>query len=158
MIAISQTHAQKEFNTTASNLNLSKSNVNRLVYQNDIIGSKNAAKLLSDLELFGTTDPTVLKFWLDSNISKYGPKASQINQISVFNFRQYADCTQCQKVCRGRCWDEPGSDCKCINPPSEPNLRTTDSAKAGFIVFLYNQPLSESQALSMTMSSIQNMR
>lgn len=151
------TNAQKSMAIQTANLNLSKSNINRLVYPGTNFSSANAKNLLLELENLHTTDQEKMKMWLTNNFKRFSTGSGEIKQIFVFNLRQYEDCTNCKKFCKGRCVQDPGADCVCISH-SEPNLRTTDKSPVGFVVFLYPTELDESKALDMSMNAIQNIR
>ncbi|MGB4837879.1 MAG: hypothetical protein WBP08_02690 [Saprospiraceae bacterium] len=152
-----QTNAQKSMAIQTSNLNLSKSNINRLIYPGTNFSSANAKNLLLELEKLHTTDQEKMKMWLTNNFRRFSNGSGEMKQIFVFSLRKFEDCTNCKKFCKGRCVQDPGADCVCISH-SEPNLRTTDTSPSGFMVFLYANELDESKALEMSMSVIQNIR
>ncbi len=104
-----------------------------------------------------TIDQEKMKMWLTNNFRRFSTGSSEIKQIFVFRLRKHEDCTNCKKFSKSKCIQDPGADCVCISH-SEPNLRTTDSSPAGFMVFLYATELTESKALEMSMNVIQNIR
>src|SRR4030095_3970932 len=123
--------AQKNETVLTSNLNLSKSNINRLVYSGNMVTSTNAQSLLTDFEKANLPDEAAMKTWLAANFKRYSINPDQVKEVFIFSGRQYADCTDCKKTCKGRCVQDPGSDCVCMyhNPPSDPNLRTAQPDK-----------------------------
>lgn len=127
--------AQKSMTPLTSNLNMSKSNINRLIYPGTLLTPVNAQAMVADLDKLNAPDEAGLKTWLAANFKRYGVEPDQIKQIAIYNSRQFADCTICKKHCKGRCVQDPGSDCVCMYK-SEPNLRATEPAQAGRIVFI----------------------
>lgn len=144
-----QLFSQKGQVTMTANLNLSKSNINRLIYPGNILSPAKAQSLLADLEKANPPDEAAQKTWLAANFKRFGIAPEQIKEIFFFAGRQYADCTSCMKSCKGRCVQDPGSDCVCVyhNPPSEPNLRTTQSEKSFTIIFLSAGMMEEATAM-----------
>jgi hypothetical protein len=126
--------AQKTPAILASNLNLSKSNINRLIYPGNLLTPANAQALLADLDKINPPDEAGLKTWLAANFKRFGIEPGQIKQMVIFNGKQFADCTICKQNCKGRCVKDPGSDCVCMYT-SEPNLRVTDQSRPIKIIY-----------------------
>lgn len=55
----------------ASNLNLSKSNVNRLTYSTGILSAAQAKAMLDDLDAIGPMDEEQTKMWLEANYRRF---------------------------------------------------------------------------------------
>jgi len=148
--------SQKGQVTLTSNLNLSKSNINRLIYPANMLTSANAQSLLVELEKINPPDEAGKKMWLAANFKRFGMEPDQIKQIFFFSGRQYADCTSCKKSCKGRCVQDPGADCVCVytNPPSEPNLRMAQTEKPLTIIFLSTGMMEEAAAMELVSSTI----
>lgn len=146
--------AQKSPAPLTSNLNLSKSNINRLIYPAPLLTAANAQRLLADLEKINPPDEAGLKTWLVANFKRFGIQQDQVKQIVIYSSRQFSDCTICEKNCKGRCVQDPGSDCVCIHK-SEPNLRTTETVKPGTVIYLSLSPVDEAGALDLISNTIQ---
>lgn len=137
-----------------SNLNLSKSNINRLIYSSQLLTAANAQALLADLDKINPPDEAGLKTWLAANFKRFGIRQDQVKQIVIYSSRQFSDCTICKKNCKGHCVQDPGSDCVCIHK-SEPNLRTTESVKTGRVIYLSLFMVDEAGALDLISNTIQ---
>ena len=135
LLGCGQMFSQKIPTAQTANLNLSKSNINRLIYPPTLISQANAQLLVDELEKAGVMDVERQKTWLASNFRKFGIDSAQVKQISIFSGRQYADCTICKKNCKGICVQDPGADCVCISH-SEPNLRKAQSKQMMTYIFL----------------------
>jgi len=138
--------------TQASNLNLSKSNINRLIYPSALITAANAQLLLDDLEKAGAMDATRQKTWLASNFKRFGIDPVKVKQVSIFSGRQYADCTICKDNCKGRCVQDPGADCVCVSH-SDPNLRIAPNEKVLNYIFLSTELTEDPAALELISSA-----
>ena len=66
-----------------SNLNLSKSNVNRLVYSSDAVSSAQAAAILADLDKAGQLDEAKASQLIQQLLSKHGVQAGKIKKVTV---------------------------------------------------------------------------
>ncbi|HNR06341.1 MAG TPA: hypothetical protein PKM27_03440 [Saprospiraceae bacterium] len=146
--------AQKPAAPLTSNLNLSKSNINRLIYPEPLLTAVNARLLLADLEKINPPDEAGLKTWLVANFKRFGIQPDQVKQIVIYSSRSYSDCTICKKNCKGHCVQDPGSDCVCIHK-SEPNLRTIDQGKAGNVIYFSLSAVGEKEALDKILNTIQ---
>lgn len=67
----------------ASNLNLSKSNINRLIYPVDIMTPAQAGAVLVELDKLGPADEAKVKQWLTAIFKKVGIPAERIKKIIV---------------------------------------------------------------------------
>jgi hypothetical protein len=105
--------------------------------------SVTSQSLLSELEKSKPTDVAAMKTWLATNFKRLGIDAALIKQIFIFANRQFEDCTICKKNCKGRCVQDPGSDCVCISH-SEPNLKISKA-----ILFLSSTMMDESAAIEL---------
>lgn len=65
----------------ATNLNSSRSNIYRVIYDTEIVSPAQAAALLADLDKLGPTDETKMKQWLPANFKKQGVQADRIKKI-----------------------------------------------------------------------------
>lgn len=153
MMLWSQSYSQKNMSIQASNLNMSKSNINRLVYSSGMVSAANADLILAELEKMAPMDEETLKMWLPANFKRFGIEPTLVSQITIFSARQYADCTVCKKHCKGRCVQDPGADCICMYH-SEPNLRMGASEKPLTIIFLSGQTIDEATALELVSNTI----
>ncbi len=138
--------SQKNPTIQTSNLNLSKSNINRLIYPSTLVSAANAQLLVDELEKAGQMDAERQKTWLASNFRRFGIEPTLVKQISIFTGRQYADCTICKQHCKGRCVQDPGADCVCVSH-SEPNLRIAQTDKPITIILLALEIVEEAAAL-----------
>jgi hypothetical protein len=145
--------AQKNPTIQASNLNLSKSNINKLIYPPNTLTEVKAQALLMELEKNNLPDETAMKTWLAANFKRFGVVPDQIKQIFIFSGRQYEDCTICKKNCTGRCVQDPGSDCVCVSH-SEPNLRTVQTGKAVKLIYLSAESMEEATAMELVSDAI----
>ncbi len=141
-----QIAAQKTQAPLASNLNLSKSNINRLIYPGSLLTSTNAQALLADLDKINPPDEAGLKTWLVANFKRFGVDPDKVKQISIYATRQFTDCTICKKNCKGKCVQDPGTDCVCIHK-SDPNLRMSEGGKPGAVIYLSGTTVEETAAL-----------
>jgi len=150
-----QVVSQKNPSTLASNLNLSKSNINRLIYPSTLVTQANAELLLVDVEKMGPTDPVILKNWLTANFKRFGIESKQVKQISIYTGRQYADCRNCEKNCKGRCVQDPGADCVCISH-SEPNVRTAQAERTVTFIFLCTEMIDDATAMDLVATTVKS--
>jgi hypothetical protein len=67
----------------ASNLNLSKSNLNRLVYSSDAMTPAQAAAILADLDRAGRVDEARAGELIRQLLPKHGVQAAKIKKITV---------------------------------------------------------------------------
>lgn len=146
MMVYGQIFSQKNLTVQSANLNLSKSNINRLIYPSTLISQANAQLLVDDLEKAGAMNVERQKTWLASNFKRFGIDSALVKQISIFSGRQYADCTICKKNCKGRCVQDPGADCVCISH-SEPNLRLAQPEKLLNFIFLSTEVTDDAAAM-----------
>jgi len=65
----------------ATNLNSSKSNIYRVIYDTEIVSPAQASALLADLEKLGPADEARLKKWLAANFKKHGVQGDRIKKI-----------------------------------------------------------------------------
>lgn len=147
--------AQKTPAVLTSNLNLSKSNINRLIYPRNLLTPANAQALLADLDKINPPDEAGIKTWLAANFKRFGIDPDKVKQISIYNGKQFADCTICKKNCKGRCVQDPGSDCVCMYK-SEPNLRTTESTRPIHIIYFSDQVSEEAGLLDLMAKAMES--
>lgn len=67
----------------SANLNLSKSNVNRVVYDSSAVSPAQAAALLAELDRMGLADEAKLKQWLPANFKRLGIAPEKVKKIVV---------------------------------------------------------------------------
>lgn len=69
----------------ASNLNLSKSNINRysLTYPIDLVSQEQVKALLGSLDKLGPATEATLKQWLPANFKRYGVRPDRVKKIVV---------------------------------------------------------------------------
>jgi hypothetical protein len=145
--------SQKNQTVQTANLNLSKSNINRLIYPPLLVSSANAQLILDELEKTDPMDAERQKTWLAANFKRFGIEPALVKQISIFSGRQYADCSICKQHCKGRCVQDPGADCICMYR-SEPNLRMASTDKPLTFILLTTDLVEEQAALEMVSSTI----
>ncbi len=144
--------AQKNLTELTSNLNLSKSNINRIVYPISLLSPVNAALLLKEFDQTKIDEPDAMKKWLAANFKRFGVNADKVKQLDIYSFRQYEDCTICKKNCKGHCIQDPGTDCVCVHK-SEPNLRSIpEQGKSGTIIYMSLNSLQDDEVIG-TISS-----
>src|SRR5690242_3621398 len=70
-----------------SNLNLSKSNINRylVVYPADLVTNANATLMLAALDKIGPADEARIKQWLAANFQRYGIDGSRVKKIVILS-------------------------------------------------------------------------
>jgi hypothetical protein len=127
-------HAQKT-TTLTSNLNMSKSNINRMAYDNTILTAAQGETLLMQAEQSGIRDAAQLKQWLAANFKRMGVAAEKIKVFDIYYGRESSSCEDCRKNCKGRCVWEGKEACMCFYT-SQPNLRTSENAPPMLIVLL----------------------
>jgi hypothetical protein len=67
----------------ASNLNQSKSNINRIVYPTDLIKADQVPLLLADLDKLGAATEAKLQEWLPKNLERFGIDPKRVKKIVV---------------------------------------------------------------------------
>ena len=128
--------------TLTSNLNASKSNINRMAYDTRILSTAQAESLLADAEKEGIR-AAQMKTWLAANFKRLGVHEEKIKVFDVYVARENSSCNDCKKNCKGRCVWEAKETCTCFYR-SEPNLRTTEMAQPMLIVVLTDVAQEES--------------
>ena len=75
------------FAWATSNLNLSKSNINRLlvVYPTNLVTDARAKIMLADLDKIGTADEARVKQWLAANFQRYGINSSRVKKVVILS-------------------------------------------------------------------------
>ncbi len=136
--------AQKPPTVLATNLNSSKSNVYRLIYPGHFFSSEKALAFLHELENAQLSNQRTAKGWIAQNMKRYAKQQDVAVQVSFFTERQYKDCSNCKKYCKGRCVQDPGADCVCISH-SEPNLRTVGGSGDFITVILLSEKILDEQ-------------
>jgi hypothetical protein len=67
----------------ASNLNLSKSNVNRLTYSTGILTAAQAKAMLDDLDAIGPMDEEQTKMWLEASYRRFRINPDSIKKTVI---------------------------------------------------------------------------
>ncbi len=67
----------------ATNLNSSRSNIYRVIYDSEIASPAQVSALLADLDKFGPADEAKLKQWLPANFKKHGVQGDRIKKMVV---------------------------------------------------------------------------
>jgi len=67
----------------ATNLNSSRSNIYRVIYDTQIVSPAQATALLAELDKIGPADEAMLKQWLPANFKKLGVQGDRIKKISI---------------------------------------------------------------------------
>ncbi len=67
----------------ATNLNSSKSNVYRVIYDTTVVSPAQASTLLSELDKIGPADEAKLKMWLPANFKRLGIQGDRIKKIAI---------------------------------------------------------------------------
>lgn len=75
--------AMLSLSSAATNLNSSKSNIYRVIYDTTVLSPSQASALLAELDKLGPADETKLKHWLPANFKKHGIEADRIKKIIV---------------------------------------------------------------------------
>lgn len=68
---------------SASNLNLSKSNLYRLTYPTDLVSAEQAQQLLAALDTMGPADEARLKQWLPANFKRFGIAGDRVVKVII---------------------------------------------------------------------------
>ena len=68
----------------ASNLNLSKSNINRLTYSTGILTAAQAKAMLDDLDAIGPMDEEQMQLWLEASYRRFRINPDLIKKTVVF--------------------------------------------------------------------------
>jgi len=133
----------------ATNLNSSKSNAYKVVYDTAVVTDAQAKALLADLDKLGPQDEATLKKWLPANFRRIGIKGEGIKQVSVLSARQIT-CSDCVDTCKGKCVKSPRGDCFCYEPlRTSTQLRRVDKASP-ILILLLADPKDEGQALAVS--------
>jgi hypothetical protein len=132
--------------TLTSNLNLSKSNINRMAYDNILLTSAQGEELLIQAEQAGIRDAGQMKQWLAANFKRMGIADEKIKVFDIYFARETSSCENCRKNCKGRCLWEGKEECICFYK-SEPNLRQAQSSQPMLIVLL-SDPALESKVFA----------
>lgn len=136
LVLLSTIFIQAQKTTTlASNLNLSKSNINRMAFDNTILTSAQAEDLLAQVDKSTIRDAAQMKQWLASNFKRMGIADEKIKVFDIYYARETSSCENCRKNCKGRCLWEGKEECICFYR-SEPNLRQKESIQPMLIVLL----------------------
>lgn len=67
----------------AINLNSSKSNIYRVIYDTEIVSPAQASALLADLDKLGPAGEARLKRWLPANFRKHGVQGDQVKKTLI---------------------------------------------------------------------------
>jgi len=153
LLTMSPCYSQKNMTVQTANLNLSKSNINRIIYPSTVLSPEKAMGLLADLEKEKHIDEAAIKMWVASNIKRYAVPIDQDVQINVFTTRSYEDCTICKKNCKGRCVQDPGADCVCVSH-SEPNLRIQQTGPVHSVIFISTTYVDDEMALNVITNTL----
>lgn len=130
----------------ATNLNSSRSNIYRMVYDADVVSKAQATALLAELDKIGPADEAKLKQWLPANFKTFGIPADRIKHISILSGRQIT-CSECVDICKGKCAKGSRGDCFCYEPiTTRAHVRRVDKASPALILLLSN-PADEAEAL-----------
>ena len=149
--------SQKNISVQSANLNLSKSNINRVIYPSQLLSAGNAQLLVAELDKTEAMDESTMKTWLAANFKRFGIDSSRVKQITVYSGRKFSDCTVCKQNCKGRCVQDPGADCICMYH-SEPNLRVAQPERPLTFIFLSGEIIDEKTALEMMSTTISSGR
>ena len=87
--------------SAAANLNSSKSNIYRLVYDANLISQTQGDALVKELEKLGSSDEAKLKKWLANNFKTFGIDGSRVKEIDIF-LQQEMSCTAPASSCKGK--------------------------------------------------------
>lgn len=73
------------FGWATSNLNLSKSNINRYVavYPTDLVAAARVKAMLTALDKTGLTEEAKVKEWLTANFQRYGIDGSRVKKVVI---------------------------------------------------------------------------
>jgi len=73
------------FGQAASNLNLSKSNINRylVVYPTNLVTAAKAKTMLNAIDKIALADEAKLKPWLAANFEQYGIDGSRVKKVVI---------------------------------------------------------------------------
>jgi len=75
--------AMLSLSSAATNLNSSKSNIYRVIYDTTVVSPAQASALLAELDKLGPADEAKLKQWLSANFKKHGIEGDRIKKIIV---------------------------------------------------------------------------
>ena len=67
----------------ATNLNSSRSNIYRVIYDTTVVSPAQASALLSELDKIGPADEAKLKMWLPANFKRLGIQGDRIKKIAI---------------------------------------------------------------------------
>lgn len=140
-----------------SNLNLSKSNINRILYPAAVLTDANAQLLLADLEKQAPMNEADLKAWLMSNFKRFGVDNKIINQISVFTSAPAGDCKTCAKACPGRCIKTSDANCGCLTKPTA-DYTTAPVEKKVTYILVSTELLEDTRAMGRIATTVEALK
>src|SRR5436853_7574370 len=85
----------------ATNLNSSRSNNYRLVYDSNVVSQAQGDAMAKELDKLGLSDEAKLKMWLPSNFKRFGIDGTRVKEIDVF-LEQKISCTASATTCKGK--------------------------------------------------------
>lgn len=128
--------AMLSISLAATNLNSSRSNIYRMVYDADVVSKAQATALLAELDKIGPADEAKLKRWLPANFKTHGIQGDRIKHISILSGRQIT-CSDCVETCKGKCAKGSRGDCFCYEPITTlAHVRRVDKASPALILLL----------------------
>ena len=124
--------------TKATNLNSSRSNIYRMVYDASVVSAAQATALLEELNKIGPADEKTLKLRMPATFRRLGIQPASIKKISVLMGR-HITCAQCANSCKGKCVNGSGEDCFCYEPlTTRAQLQRVSKTWPIFILLLAN--------------------
>lgn len=134
------------------NLNSSRSNVYRLVYDANLVSQAQGDALGKELDKIGPADETKLKAWLAENYRRFGIDGTRVKEIDVF-LEQQISCTVSAATCKGK-WKGPAlnarskGDCFCYEPITTPTQVQQVSKERPIVIFLLSNPNQQADAFA----------
>jgi hypothetical protein len=135
--------SQKNPTVLTSNLNMSKSNINRVIYPPTLMSQENAQLMLNELDKSGHMEAAALKMWLAANFRRFNVDTSLVRQISIYQGQKFKDCIACKEQCGGPCAEELASGCLCLTT-AKSGIRRKPGEPLFNIIYLSSEVVSDS--------------
>jgi hypothetical protein len=133
----------------ATNLNSSRSNIYRMVYDANVVSDAQATALLKELNKIGSADEKKLKLWLPPTFKRLGIEAARVKKISILMGR-HITCAKCDEACKGKCVKGSGEDCFCYEPLTTPAQMRRVNKSWPILILLLANPGDEPKALAVS--------
>ena len=141
----------------AVNLNSSKSNIYRIVFDSTLVTQAQGDAMVKDLDRQGPLDETQLKKWLAQNFKTLGIDGTRVKEIDIFLQRQVT-CVASADSCKGK-WKGPTlnarskgtkGDCFCYEAITTPAQVVRVNKSSPILIVLLSDPGDLPQGLAVS--------